>query len=126
MGKSSSPTGTLALLGKLRQQPRVPLAKRGRRQLGCRYLRQQGSDGCWQSPVGKGNDIFANILLCQQHGPKLLAKPTRASGGSPALPTAWTKAVGKAGKAGGESPALAHAVGKAGNFPPFLLLLSSI
>jgi hypothetical protein len=36
-------------LGKLRQQPSVPLAKRGRRQLGYRYLRQQGSDGCWQS-----------------------------------------------------------------------------
>jgi hypothetical protein len=26
-------------------------------------------------------------LLCQQHGPKLLAKPTRASGGSPGLQT---------------------------------------
>jgi hypothetical protein len=103
MGKSFSPTGTRDLLGKLRQQPRVPLAKGGRRRLGCHYLRQQGSDDCWQSPVGKGNDSFANSLvcqqhwsmllanlldkavgkeaqLCQQHGPKLLAKPTHASG----------------------------------------------
>jgi hypothetical protein len=60
----------------------------------------------------------------------LLAKPTRASGGSPSLPTAWAKAVGKAGNTGGESPdlptALAHAVGKAGNFSPFLLLFSTI
>jgi hypothetical protein len=60
----------------------------------------------------------------------LLAKPTRTSGESLALPTAWAKAVGKAGNTGGESPdlptALAHAVGKAGNFSPFLLLFSSI
>jgi hypothetical protein len=78
---------------------------------------------CWQirwTRLLAKKPSFANSLLCQQHGPKLLAKPTRASGGSPALPTAWAKAVGKTG---GESPALpialAHAVGKAGNFFPF-------
>jgi hypothetical protein len=66
---------------------------------------------------------YRKCALRQQHGPKLLAKPTRASGGSPALPTTWAKDVVKAGKNGGESPylptALAHAVGKAGNFFPF-------
>jgi hypothetical protein len=64
---------------------------------------------CWQirwTRLLAKKPNFANSLLCQQHGPKLLAKPTRASGGSPALPKAWAKAVGKS-------------VGKAGKFFPF-------
>jgi hypothetical protein len=77
---------------------------------------------CWTKLLAK-EPSFTNSLLCQQHGPKLLAKLARASGGSPALPTAWAKAVGKAGATGGESPALptalAYVVGKAGNFFPF-------
>jgi hypothetical protein len=113
------------------------LGRHKRHQLGCRYLRQQGSDGCWQSAVGKGNcsfansigrsywqirwtrllpkkPSFANSVLCQQHGPKLLAKLGMCFRGSPSLPTARPKAVGKAGKAGEESlalpTALAHVV----------------
>jgi hypothetical protein len=46
---------------------------------------------------------FANNLLCQQHGPKLLAKPARALGGKP-------KAVGKAGFSPPVAPALPTAL----------------
>jgi hypothetical protein len=85
---------------------------------------------CWQSRwtwLLAKKPSFANSFLCQQHGPKLLAKLGTCFRGSPSLPTAWPKAVGKAGKAGEESPALptalAHAVGKAGNFSPFSFAL---
>jgi hypothetical protein len=64
---------------------------------------------CWQirwTRLLAKKPSFANSLLRQQHGPKLLAKPTHASGGSPDLPTAWAKAVGKV-------------IGKAENFFPF-------
>jgi hypothetical protein len=102
-----------ALLGKLRQQPRVPLAKGGRRQLGCRYLRQQGSGDCWQSPVGKENDSFANSIglccwqsrralqgeahLCQQPGPKLLAKLATLVGKAQICQQLWPMLLAKLG-----------------------------
>jgi hypothetical protein len=64
------------------------------------YVGKSAGQGCWQ-----------RTQLCQQFAlptawAKLLAKPTRASGGSTALPTAWAKAVGKV-------------IGKAENFFPF-------
>jgi hypothetical protein len=80
----------------------------GRRQLGCRYLRQQGSDGCWQSAVGKGNDSFPNSFLCQQLRSMLLSQPL-------------DKAVGKEAQLCQQfalPTTLAHAVGKAANFFP--------
>jgi hypothetical protein len=119
MGKSSSLTVTLTLLGKLRQQPRVPLAKGGRRQLGCRYLRQQGSGDCLQRSVGKGNDNFANSLVCQQHRSMLLANPLDKAVGKEAqlcqqfaLPTAWAEAVGKADARFGWKPSFANSLGR--------------
>jgi hypothetical protein len=66
--------------------------------------------------VGKGNNSFANSLLCQQHPAKLLANPLDKAVSKEAqlcqqfsLPTAW-----------------AEAVGKAGHFSPFPLLFSSL
>jgi hypothetical protein len=68
---------------------------------------------------------YRKRALRQQHGPKLLAKPTRASGGSPALPTAWAEAVGK-GKSHICQQLWPMLLAKLGIFFPSLLLFSSI
>jgi hypothetical protein len=71
---------------------------------GYHYLCQEGSNGYWQSPVGKGNDSFANSLVCQQRWSMLLANPLDKAIGKEAqlcqqfaLPIAWAEAIGKAG-----------------------------
>jgi hypothetical protein len=95
-------------VGKASPTATCTVGKGGRRQLSCRYLRRQGSDGCWQSPVGKGNDSFANSLVCQQHRSMLLANPLdKAVGKEPSFANSMGRSCWQSRRAvRGESPAL--------------------
>jgi hypothetical protein len=73
---------------------------------------------CWQNRWTRllaKKPSFANSFLCQQHGPKLLTKPTRASGEAQLCQQPWPKLLARL-----------MLLAKLEIFPPFLLLFSSI